>query len=315
MFCMRAWQTDCALLGGESVSWTDLRVERGGANVRIRPALPLTKRLGALSPRRRWFAAVSVTVALAAAAALAGPAVVSRLNGSAAPAGFPAQSLPGRVILVPGYGGNTGSLDALAARIRAAGRPAVVVALPQGGVGDLAVQAGVLDGYVTDALRGAPSVDVIGYSAGGVVARLWVERYRGAVKARRVITLGSPFHGTTVAAAGAAFDPGACPIACQQLAPGSGLLARLEADAPRPGQPPWLSVWTQQDQTVVPPTSASLPDAIDLPVQAACPGEQVAHTELPDDPAVIGIVLRALGTAPLTDAAATSCTALRALSR
>jgi len=281
--------------------------------VRIRPpAVPLGRRLGALSPRRRRFVAGTALVVLVLAGVLGGPPLVSRLGGRSAPTGPPAQDKPGTVLLVPGYGGGTGSLDTLAARIRAAtGRRAEVVQLPQGGVGDLSVQAGVLDGYVNDALRSAPSVDVIGYSAGGVVARLWVEQHDGAAKARRVITLGSPFHGTTVAGAGAAADPDACPIACQQLVPGSSLLTRLDADAPQPGQPPWLSVWTDQDQTVVPPDSASLPGATDLRVQSVCPDEQVAHGDLPTDAAVVGIVLRALGTAPLTDAAAASCGALK----
>jgi pimeloyl-ACP methyl ester carboxylesterase len=177
------------------------------------------------------------------------------------------------------------------------------------------VEATVLDGYVETALRSAPSVDVIGYSAGGVVARLWVEQHSGAAKARRVITLGSPFDGTTVASAGAAADPNACPTACQQLIPGSSLLTRLAAEAPAAGHPPWLSLWTTQDQTVVPPTSASLPGAVDVPLQSVCPDEQVAHGGLPTDPLVVGLVLQALGTAPLAAPAASSCSALRALSR
>jgi triacylglycerol lipase len=282
--------------------------------VRIRPSAgPLGRWLGALSPRRRRFVAGVAVVVLVLAGVLGGPALVSQLDSHGGPTGFPAQDKPGTVLLVPGYGGGTDSLNTLAARIRSAtGRQVEVVQLPQGGVGDLSVQAGVLDGYVNGALRNSPSVDVIGYSAGGVVTRLWVEQHDGAAKARRIITLGSPFHGTTVAGAGAAADPDACPIACQQLVPGSSLLTRLDADAPQAGHPPWLSIWTEQDQTVVPPDSAVLPGATDVSVQSVCPGEQVAHGDLPTNAAVDGIVLRALGTALLADAAATSCNALKA---
>jgi triacylglycerol lipase len=283
-------------------------------NWRGNPVLGARLRMGALSPRRRRFVAVSVAAVVLAVGVLAGPAVVSRLDRNT-PTGFPAQDRLGTVLLVPGYGGGTDSLDALAARIRAAGRQAQVVQLPDSGTGDLSVAAKVLDDYVARALLDAPSVDVIGFSAGGVVTRLWVEQYDGAAKARRVITLGSPFHGTTVASAGAAADPNACPTACQQLIPGSSLLTSLDADAPAAGHPPWLSLWTTQDQTVVPPTSAELSGAVSLSVQSVCPGEQVAHGQLPTDPVVVGIVLRALGTGPIASADAASCTALRALSR
>ena len=279
---------------------------------RVRLPRSLGGRLGSLSPRRRRFVLAATAVVVLLVAALAGPALVSRLTRSS-PHGLPAQDRLGPVLLVPGYGGGTSALDVLAARLRTSGRTATVVQLPDSGTGDLAVEASVLDGYVTQALSGAPSVDVVGYSAGGVVARLWAERYDGAAKARRVVTLGSPFAGTSVASAGAAFDPGACPTACQQLVPGSSLLTQVAAQAPAAGQPPWLSVWTTQDQTVVPPTSADLPGASDLPVQSVCPDEQVSHSQLPTDPAVAGIVLRALGTGAIGSAGAATCGALRAL--
>ena len=133
-----------------------------------------------------------------------------------------AQDRPGPVLLVPGYGGNRSALLALAGRMQATGRQADVLTLEGDGTGDLIRQVDVLDRAVDDALAaGAPSVDVVGYSAGGVVAGLWVARDDGAAKARRVVTLGAPLHGTRVAALGSAFAPDACPDACRQLAPGA----------------------------------------------------------------------------------------------
>lgn len=211
------------------------------------------------------------------------------------PRGVPAQGDPGAVLLVPGYGGNAAALDTLAVELRATGRAVRVVELPDGGTGDLNGQADALDDAVTDALRHAPSVDLVGYSAGGVVARLWFERFDGEHKARRIVTLGSPHHGARLAATGAAALPGACPTACQQLAPGSALLDTLPEPVPRP--PQWLSIWSEQDQTVVPPDSARLAGAVDADIQRLCPGRQVSHAQLPTDAYVTGLVADALGPA------------------
>ncbi|HVV20634.1 MAG TPA: lipase [Pseudonocardiaceae bacterium] len=215
-------------------------------------------------------------------------------SGSQEASGTPEQSRQGPVLLVPGYGGSAASLAALASRLRTAGRTADVVALPGDGTGDLLAQVAALDSAVNDALSGgAPSVDVVGYSAGGVVARLWVARDGGQHRARRVVTLGAPLHGTQIAAAGSSLVPGACPLACQQLVPGSDVLRDVDAQR-LPAGLPWLSLWTEDDQTVVPPDSARLPGAVNVPLQQICPSAQVSHTQLPADPRVIGIVLAAL---------------------
>ena len=261
-----------------------------------------------LSPRRRLLVAGVLVLAVALVATLALRACVR----SAAPGGYPDQSRPGTVLLIPGYGGSQAALSVLAARIRATGRSATVVTLPGDGTGDLGAQAAALDAAVTAARQaGAPSVDVIGYSAGGVVARLWVARYGGEHSARRIVTLGSPLHGAQLAAAGSALVPDACPPACQQLAPGSSLLRELDA-SPLPARLPWLSIWTQDDQTVRPPDSARLAGALNVPVQSICPDAQVQHGQLPTDPLVTGLVLRAIAAAPPTAPNPADCTALRA---
>jgi triacylglycerol lipase len=248
-----------------------------------------------LSARRRvlfGLVASAVVVVLVVVAVRVG-------SGGEARAGVPPQDRLGPVVLVPGYGGNQGSLQQLADRIRGTGREARVIALPGDGTGDLLAQVAVLDREVDSLLAaGAPSVDVIGYSAGGVVARLWVARKGGEHRARRVVTLGSPLHGTRLAATGGAVVPDACPVACQQLAAGSALLTSV-GSAPVPL--PWLSIWTENDRTVVPPDSARLDGAVNVVMQTACPGVHIEHGELPTNPDVTRIVLRALQTAPLSD--------------
>jgi triacylglycerol esterase/lipase EstA (alpha/beta hydrolase family) len=248
-----------------------------------------------MSPRRRVLLLAAAAVVLVLLVVVG----VSVLRGGGGPGVRPNQAVPGTVLLVPGYGGSQTALTRLAGRLTAGGRTAEVVTLPDGGTGDLLVQADTLDAAVRRALAdGAPSVDVIGYSAGGVVTRLWVDRHDGAAVARRVVTLGSPLHGARIAGAGAALAPDACPAACRQLAPGNALLDRLDG-TDLPDGLPWLSIWTENDETVQPPDSARLDGAVNVPLQSVCPQARVSHGELPTNPAVTALVIAALGTAPL----------------
>src|SRR6266536_1160007 len=273
-------------------------------------SLRAAARFAALSRRRRVLVVVSSLLAVVLLV-MGGLRAWHAIEKHARPHASAAR--PSAVLLVPGYGGNTRSLSALAARIRAGGREATIVRLPGDGTGDLEAQAGVLNRYVNQAIgRGSPSVDVVGYSAGGVVARLWDVEYDGATAARRIITLGTPLHGTRLAAAGAAFAAAACPAACQELVPGSALLTRLQR-APFTGRPAWLSLWTDDDQVVQPADSARLAGAVNVALQNVCPGAVIAHGQLPTAPLVVGIVLHALGTAPLHAPSSAECGSLRAL--
>jgi len=259
---------------------------------------------------------VAVVALVVVAGAVAG-AVRALARNPGPSAVLPAdEGRPGDVLLVPGYGGSTTALDALAGRITAAGGSgfrATVVRLAGDGTGDLQHQASVLNGYVNQALaRGSGPVTVIGYSAGGVVAWLWDVQYDGVAKARRIITLGSPLHGADLAAVGAADAPDACPAACEELVPGSSMLNRLQGTGSAT-RPPWLSLWTTDDQVVQPPDSARLPDAVNVPLQSVCPGVSIGHGQLPTDPLVVGIVLRTLRSAALSPPRPADCRSLQAL--
>ncbi len=260
-----------------------------------------------LSPRRRILLG-GLALVVAVAAAVTGV----RVSGGQ-PAAIPGR--PGAVLLVPGYGGSTTSLDELAARIRGTGRIATVVALAGDGTGDLTVQARVLDGYVNQAIgAGSGPVTVSGSSAGGVVAWLWYADYGGASRAGKIITLGSPLHGARIAAVGAGFDPGECPVACQQLVPGSALLTQLQQQSAQ-ARPPWLSLWSTDDQTVQPPDSARLPGAVNVQLQSVCPGADIQHSQLPTAPLVVGLVLRALASNRLTAPSPGDCASLQSSGR
>lgn len=252
-----------------------------------------------MSPDRRLLLqAVALVVTL-----LAVFGVLGRVLGRAdAPLVAADQAVQGAVLLVPGYGGGTDALEVLATSLRAAGRTASVLPLPGDGTGDLALSVAVLDAA---AATSAVPVDVVGYSAGGVVARAWAKDHPARV--RRVVTLGSPHHGTSIAAIGAVFAPGACPTACQQLIPDSELLDGLNDGDETPAGPQWMSLWTTQDETVTPPTSARLEGAVNVELQALCPGLAVTHSDLPRNAVVTRVVQAALAGPAITQPGSAAC--------
>ena len=252
--------------------------------------------LSGLAPARRRLVVGSLAAVAAVVVGLAGTVLADRDPVRDAPP--VAQEVPGPVLLVPGYGGSGASLRTLGRRLAAEGRDVTVVPVPGDGTGDLAATADALADAADAALArtGAASVDVVGYSAGGVVARLWVAD-GGAGVARRVVTLGSPHHGTTLADLAGDVAPDRCPIGCVQLTTGSSLLAGLNAGDETPEGPVWVSIWTEQDETVTPPDSARLEGALNVPVQQVCAGADIGHGQLPTDPRVQAMVLRVLGPA------------------
>jgi triacylglycerol esterase/lipase EstA (alpha/beta hydrolase family) len=246
--------------------------------------------LDSLSPARRRLVLLLVGAVGVLALGVLALVVVRATTGWASPV---SQDDPGPVLLVSGYGGSTQSLEPLRSTLEGAGRDVVVVPPVGAGTGDITVQAKALGEQADAAMRrfGATSVDVVGYSAGGVVAREWVRSFDGASSARRVLSVGSPQHGTTVAELGAGLGT-RCPTACRQLVPDSRLLRELNARDETPTGPAFVSVWSSKDEVVVPTDSARLAGALNFTVQSVCPDARTSHGELPGDP----VVQAALGT-------------------
>jgi triacylglycerol lipase len=266
------------------------------------------------SSRSAVLATLAVTAAL-----LAGCSPPTAQSAPVAPGGgdqdqgpVNPQGDPGPVLIVPGYGGEAGALIPLAEKIEALGREAEIVDLPDQAKGDLAGQAKRVAQVANDMAGDGGTVDVIGYSAGGVVARLWVRDYGGAKLARRVVTLGSPHHGTTVARAAASFAPDQCPQACHQLVPESELLASLNSGDETPAGPLWMSIWTADDEVIGPADSSKLEGAVNVDIRTACSTQaKISHGRLPTEATVVGLVLRSIGEARPKDVGADDCAALR----
>ena len=105
---------------------------------------------------------------------------------------------------------------------------------------------------------GATRVVLVGHSIGGLVARAYVQRYGGAERVLRIVTLASPHHGSHAARFAAGIN-------AQQMRPGSAWLENLNAE-PRAGVP-ITSIYSVDDNLVVPQDSARLDGAVNKPVQ------------------------------------------------
>jgi len=192
------------------------------------------------------------------------------------------------VILVPGYGGGSENLVPLKGALAKEGYNVSILNIGEG-TGDLALYGDMLAQEVK-ALRQSSggSVHLVGFSAGGVIARAALSE-DSAPDIARVITLGSPHRGTSIASVGRAFGGDQCPVACQQLARDSGFLNSL----PLPSSTEkWLSVYSPSDSVVVPVDTAALNGSNIVNTADLCPlPRSLAHGDIPLDSAVISLVV------------------------
>ena len=199
------------------------------------------------------------------------PAVVA-LNGD--------RGLP--VLLLHGFGANSGFWAPLAERLRQAGISHATTDLEPvlGGIDDY---ADLIEAQATllCAATGATQMIVVGHSMGGLAARAWMRRH-GSARLARLVTLGTPHFGSWLASYGGGRN------ARQMVPPGDdpgawlNQLASSESPAVR-GRV--LSLWSRHDNIVSPQTSAVLPGAENVAL------DLIGHVALGFDPAVLDRVM------------------------
>jgi len=188
------------------------------------------------------------------------------------------------VLLVHGYGCNSGYWKHLLPLLDAR-------RISHAGV-DLEPVAGSIDDYVVQveervrALLGASGADkvaIVAHSMGGLVARAWM-RDHGVERVARVITLGTPHHGTVLANMG----PGqnALQMRRAQDGEGGGAWLRALADGEDAAARSLVtSIFTHHDNIVAPQTSSVLAGARNRAFGG------VGHVALGSNPRVLAEVL------------------------
>lgn len=99
-----------------------------------------------------------------------------------------------------------------------------------------------------------PRIDLVGFSMGALVSRLYVQRLGGRDHVRRFVSISGPHHGTAWARFARADALGVC-----DMRPNSPLLRDLASDADPWGTVEVHTLWTPFDLMIVPPRSSMLP--------------------------------------------------------
>ncbi|NNG23584.1 alpha/beta fold hydrolase [Massilia sp. ML15P13] len=176
---------------------------------------------------------------------------------------YPGSQAP-PVLLLHGYGCNSGYWSRLMPLLDAAQVSHAAVDL-EPLTGDIDAYAPLVERAV-EALRaatGAGKVVIVAHSMGGLVARAWM-RACGTRKVARVITLGTPHHGTCLAAFGVGLNAAqmrrAYPEDPDEL-PGCDWLRALAASEDAATRALVTSIFTHHDNIISPQTSSELPGA------------------------------------------------------
>lgn len=165
------------------------------------------------------------------------------------------------VLLLHGYGANSGFWRSFSRRLRHAGISHAAI--------DLEPVLADIDDYaplITEAVDrlcrecGSTTVILLGHSMGGLAARAWL-RACGSMRVLRVITLGTPHHGSTLAGYGMGIN-------ARQMLPPAGdafsWLGALAASEDAARRALFVSIYSRHDNIVSPQESAMLPGATNV---------------------------------------------------
>lgn len=192
------------------------------------------------------------------------------------------------VLLIHGYSCNSGYWRPLSAHLRAAGISHYGIDLepPGAGIDDFAPQVAAAVERLCEAAN-SQRVIIVAHSMGGLVARAYV-RQHGQSRIARVITLGTPHHGTVLAN----FGPGSNAAQMRRGSAWLGSLAAGEADLQRNL---FCSIYSVHDNIVAPQNSSELPGARNLVFGA------IGHVALGRHPEVVRCALAEIASAQQCD--------------
>jgi len=211
----------------------------------------------------------------------------------------PTAAHPNPVVLVHGTYGNMESyLEYLSWGLVVSGYCVFSLDYGNNGTGDIPTSAGQLRTFVDKVLAttGATKVSLVGHSQGGTMARYYVKNLGGGAKVNDLVGIAPANHGTNNTGLTARIVGYPVCVACTQLMIGSSFLTGLNSVDETPGTVSYTNIVSKLDKIVTPYTSGNLsgPNTTNITLQNVCPSDVTDHVHLPEDPAVIRLVLNAL---------------------
>jgi triacylglycerol esterase/lipase EstA (alpha/beta hydrolase family) len=194
------------------------------------------------------------------------------------------------VVLAHGYLANRGYFAPTVAWLEERGIEAIHVPSFPSVFSTIEAYADELHRRIEEIVRGEPGAKValVCHSMGGLAARCYLQRH-GTRRVARLVTIGSPHHGTALAPFGIGRH-------AAQMRLGSPFLAAL-ADAERatPPEVPAVSIYSTHDNMVAPQATSRLDWATSFPVAGVGHIRMVVH-----EPVLERVLeeLRAAGAAP-----------------
>lgn len=156
-------------------------------------------------------------------------------------------------ILVPGFNDDTLILSPLTAYLQRAGlNPYALSPQPSNGTVSIETLAKQLAKLIEQQVPTRQRLNLVGFSMGGLICRVYLQQLGGAARSDRLITVATPHQGTWSAYS---FNR----PACIEMRPGSQFLAQLNGDLSALRTLAVTSIWTPLDLTIMPSINSYLP--------------------------------------------------------
>ncbi|MCC3406518.1 MAG: alpha/beta fold hydrolase [Microcoleus sp. PH2017_10_PVI_O_A] len=126
--------------------------------------------------------------------------------------------------------------------------------------------------YISETFDPEQTLDIVGYSMGGIVSRYYVQRLGGINRVQRFITISSPHKGTLTAYS--------LPLpGYLDMRPDSGLLRDLNQDVTVLKRINFTSMWTPFDIMILPSNSSQMPVGKEVKLNVMLHRQMVTETQ------------------------------------